>query len=137
MRTKSVHFYVQRNSHFNTPGSVIPFELARLNEGEAFSLSSGIFTAPVKGIYHFQFSAVKSLPYKYLDIFLQVNGTNIALAYTHQPYSGSSDPIFLSVSLRLAASDRVNLFNSGEGGFHDNADHFTHFSGWLVEEDLM
>ena len=64
------------------PKSIIPFELARLNEGDAFSLPSGIFTAPVNGIYHFQFSAVKPLPYMFLDVFLQVNGANIAPDYT-------------------------------------------------------
>jgi len=137
LKTKSVHFYVQRNSSFDNPKSIIPFELARLNEGDAFSLPSGIFTAPVNGIYHFQFSAVKAPPYNYLDIFLQVNGENIALAYTIQSSSGTSTVISLSSSLRLAVSDRVNLFNFNNGGFHDNTDHFTHFSGWLVEEDLM
>jgi len=120
------------------PKSIIPFELARLNEGDAFSLPSGIFTAPVNGIYHFQFSAVKPLPYMFLDVFLQVNGANIALAYTYQPSSGSSDAISLSASLRLAASDRVNLFNLNNGGLIDTTDdHCSHFSGWLVEEDLM
>ena len=137
LKTKSVHYYVQRNSSFNAPRSIIPFQLARLNEGDAFNLSSGIFTVPVNGIYHFQFSAVKAPPYNHLDIFLQVNGENIALAYTLQSSSGSSTVISLSASLRLAASDRVNLFNFNNGGFHDNNDHFTHFSGWLVEEDLI
>ena len=142
LKTKSVHFYVQRNSIFNTPKSNIPFELARLNEGDAFNLSSGIFTVPVNGIYHFQFSAVKSLPYKYLDIFLQVNGTNIALAYTIQSSSGTSTVISLSSSLRLAVSDRVNLFNhkslpNENGMLFDDLNHRTHFSGWLIVEDLM
>ena len=138
LKTKSVHFYVQRNSIFNTPKSIIPFELARLNEGDAFNLSSGIFTAPVNGIYHFQFSAVKGLHDTYLDIFLQVNGANIALAYTHQPYSPGNIVVSMSASLRLAAGDKVNLFNLNNGGLHDSTDdHFTHFSGWLVEEYLM
>ena len=120
LKTKSVHFYVQRNSIFNTPKSIIPFESARLNEGDAFSLSSGIFTAPVNGIYHFQFSAVKGLHDTYLDIILQVNGANIALAYTHQPYSPGNIVVSLSASLRLAAGDKVNLFNLNNGGLHDS-----------------
>jgi len=107
---------VQRNSPFNTSQSIIPFELARLNEGDAFDLSSGIFTAPGNGIYHFQFSAVKYLAYSYLDIFLQLNGANVALAYTSQSSTGSSEVISLSASLRLAAGDKVNLFNNGNAG---------------------
>jgi len=138
LKTKSVHFYVQKNSFFNTPQSIIPFESARLNEGDAFSLLSGIFTAPVNGIYHFQFSAVKDLHEPYLDIILQVNGANIALAYTNQPFASAYVVVSLSASLRLAAGDKVNLFNLNSGGLHDSTDgHNTHFSGWLVEEDLM
>jgi len=60
VKTKIVHFYVQRNFDFSTGQTVIPFELARLNEGNAFNLPLGIFIAPVPGVYHFDFSALKS-----------------------------------------------------------------------------
>jgi len=115
---------------------VIPFQLARINEGNALNLTSGIFTVPVPGIYHFDFSAVKDYPDNYLDIFLQVNGANVGFANSHQSFTGSFDGVSLSASLRLAAGDRVNLINSG-GSLYDSSRHYTHFSGWLVEEDFM
>ena len=53
VKTKTVHFFVQRNSPFSTTNAVIPFDVACLNQGNAFDLASGIFTVPVPGIYHF------------------------------------------------------------------------------------
>lgn len=115
---------------------------AYLNEGDAFNLASGIFTAHVKGIYHFQFSAVKDSSATYLSSFLQVNGVNIGEAYTSKTHSepkvtGTRDTVCLIASLRLAKGDTVKMWNNGIGVLHDDGDHHTHFSGWLVEEDLM
>jgi len=136
VKTKTVHFYVQRESIFEILNAVIPFELAPVNEGNAFNLTSGIFTVPVTGIYHVQFSAVKSSPVDNLFIFLQVNGVNFGLALTDQLSQGSRDVVSLSASLRLEAGNRVNLYLQ-QGVLYDNIAHYSHFSGWLVEEDLM
>jgi len=101
-------------------------------------LTSGIFTAPVPGIYHFDFSAVKSTTEALLQIHLQVNGVAVGATYTYQSSDGSFDVVSLSASLRLAAGDRVNLYNpAGRGEIMDGKASLTHFSGWLVEEDLM
>jgi len=136
VKTKTVHFYVQRNSDFDD-NAVIPFDVAPVNEGDAFDLSSGIFTVPVPGIYHFDFSALKSYTATYLGIYLQVNGVEVGGAGTQQSNTGSYNVISLSASLRLAAGDRVNLYNVYSGVLVDTSDHYTHFSGWLVEEDLV
>ena len=143
VKTKIIHFYVKRNSNFETQNAVIPFDLARLNEGGAFNLPSGIFTVPVPGIYNFLLSAVKLGPATNLNIFLQVNGVNVGLANTDQYSTGTYEAVSLSASLRLAAGDKVNLYNWNDGFYKvrsalaDNEKHFTHFSGWLVEEELM
>ena len=114
----------------------INFEWARLNKGDAFDLASGIFTVPVPGIYHFDFSAVKYQSAQSLDISLLVNGANVGKAYTHSLQTpGSLVVASLSASLQLAAGDTVNLYLY-EGALYDS-EGFTHFSGWLVEEDLM
>jgi len=140
--TKNVFFYAQRNSPFFPFNAVIPFELERLNEGGAFNLASGVFTAPVPGIYHFEFHGVKDQSISYLDIILQLNGNTFSAITTG--VTGTMDTLSLSATLRLKANDQVNLFNwknsnpHPTGALHDvDYLHLTHFSGWLLEEDLI
>jgi len=52
-------------------------------------------------------------------------------------HPGSYDVVSLSASLQLAAGDRVDLYNLNTGVLVDDNDHYTHFSGWLVEEESM
>ena len=138
VKTKSVHFYVQRESDFDKERYVIPWESARINEGNAMDLESGVFTAPVPGIYHFEFSGIKDKDVNQLWVWLYLNGAyNIGRAYTYQlDNPGSYETISLTATLRLKANDTIYLVLS-IGKLMDAFDHYTHFTGWLVEEDLL
>ena len=152
--TVDVHFYVQRESNLGSVTSgVIPFEFAPVNEGNAFDLSSGIFTAPVNGYYHFQFSALRydsadEYDETYLKLAIEVNGgiidfsqkdlISLLVEYYHdlQNLFGTYKSVSMSLPLLLNPGDKVNLINFGGGGkLEDDASkHYTHFCGWLVEE---
>ncbi len=51
VKSRSVHFYVQRNSS-STKEGLLRFEITRLNVGGAMNLATGIFTVPVSEFQH-------------------------------------------------------------------------------------
>jgi len=132
IKTIDVHFYVQRNAAFSAVNAKIPFEVEKLNVGGAMNKTTGVFTAPVSGTYHFEYTGVKDSSSTSLLISLQKNGAHIGHAWTEAGNSAS-----LSASLKLRTGETVNLYKSGGGSLHDKQYHSTHFTGWLVDEDLV
>jgi len=113
---------------------ILSFEVERLNVGGAMNLASGVFTAPVNGIYHFDFSAIKDGSSDYMVIDLQVN--DIGYGRAHTAAGKSNSVASLTASLRLKVGDRVVLNNLSGGKMFENQFHHTHFAGWLVDEEL-
>lgn len=137
VKTKSIHFFVQRSTNFNLTNTVIPFDIEWLNEGEAMNLATGIFIVPLDGIYHFQFSALKSVNASTNTfVFLQVNGIHISASYAPSELSPYLSLSAIHASLRLKTGDQVCLFKT-TGFLADGSNKYTQFTGWLVEEDLV
>ena len=144
VKTKAVHFYVQRDTKFNTPGT-LTFNVEQLNVGGAMNLTSGDFIAPVNGIYHFEFRCLKDrLPYE-LGYFLHVQQRKSLtvvkprIATTYMANLSYPLPGSITASLKLKASDTVSLVSVEHQlvQLYDGRAHYTQFAGWLVEEDLM
>jgi len=141
LKTKSVHFQVQRTTEFTESDAFITFDNQTINYGEAMDWEQGVFTAPVTGIYHFSFSAMTT---NFLQIILtvtHVDGSVDNAASTSVTASPDNSPNGLSVplssSLYLNVNDKVSVYNSGTGTLSQaiitNVPN-TIFSGWLVEE---
>jgi hypothetical protein len=144
VKSAPVHFYVQRNDSFYTKSTPIPFDLARVNEGNAMNLTSGKFTAPRPGIYFFSFTGVARLQdssFVYLSSYLHLNGNRIgtsSVAENNGPVNQWS-PLTLQSTLNLKKGDQlwVEISYSGSSYLFDSSSHLTHFTGFMLEEEIM
>ncbi len=125
--------------------SVVNFDAPKLNVGNAMNATSGVFTAPVPGIYHFSFKGMKDDCCNALHLFLRLNQIAVAsvfgdyFVFNHPPYIVS-----LQATLKLEVGDRVDIYNAGQGVLVENRNSnpkptnlHTQFSGSLLDQDLM
>jgi hypothetical protein len=147
VKSAPVHFYVQRNSSFDTTNTPIPFDLARVNEGNAMNLTSGIFTAPRPGIYFFSFTGMAAFPsssssYVALGVSLFLNGVKIGTGRVEEANTVDNQwsPLTLQLTLNLKKNDQVlvQIYTMSTGvKLLDDSLHFTHFTGFMLEEEIV
>ena len=114
---------------------MLPWSRSQLNIGNAMSLT-GIFTAPYNGIYHFSFSGVKDASKEPLFVYLRLNSNKVGLAEAASSSSILYDSMSLHSTLQLEKGDKIDLWITGSTSLYDDNSHRTHFTGWLIEEDL-
>lgn len=138
VKTSPIHFYAQRSEPFSVANSPIPFSRGYTNEGNAINLATGTFTAPVDGTYHFTFSGVKdpSSPNPLIVALRKgsLESLTVGKAYT----DGLNNQLSLSLqaTVKLVKDDKIRLVLEN-GTLYDTFDnHFSHFTGSLLEEDL-
>ncbi|XP_046638795.1 complement C1q tumor necrosis factor-related protein 2-like [Daphnia pulicaria] len=144
VKSAPVYFYVQRNSSFFTENTPIPFDLARVNEGNGMDLTSGIFTAPRPGIYFFSFAAVAHLEYSsgcWFTSTLILNGNLIGQSHVQSNSNvNQMSPLTLQSTLNLQKGDRVwvHMDYCGSSSYlYDVGAHLTHFTGFMLEEEIV
>ena len=144
VKSSPVYFYVQRNSPvFNTIGTPIPFDVERLNVGGAMNLTSGKFTAPRDGIYSFSFTGSAHFPASssrvYLRVHMYLNGSNIARGFADEVGSTEIEDETFSFqsTFNLKAGDQIWIeIDSTSTGVYLHGGWYTHFSGYLLEENF-
>ena len=68
-----------------------------------------------------------------LTVGLYLNGNLIGSGRSIEDY----ETFTLQSTLSLYARDQVSVkISGGSGSLYDDASHYTHFTGWLLQEDL-
>jgi hypothetical protein len=140
------YFYVQRGSYFfNETNTPIPFDVEILNVGGAMDLQTGKFTAPRTGTYFFSlsglgfFPATSSSRFK-IDICLTKSGSRIANGHSSSTSSSliTHETFSLQSTLQLQVGEQIwaEIFYVSAGAFLDG-NNYTHFTGWLLQEDIF
>ncbi|XP_028277039.1 complement C1q tumor necrosis factor-related protein 3-like [Parambassis ranga] len=114
---------------FNTYTTVI-FKHVVTNIGNAYSPHTGIFTAPVKGVYNFEWCISAEGGQNPTGAVLFRNSEHIYIAYEHQPSHFSSGSN--AATLLLQPGDKVFLRQYIYSLVFDSYNHHTTFSGYLL-----
>jgi hypothetical protein len=104
VKSTPVYFYVQTNVHHSTVNTAIPFEVTRINVGNAMKPSTGVFTAPRPGKYFFTFSGIANLADSYFELHL--NGVLLGTAHSAENH----DVFSHHATLQLSQGDQIRLF---------------------------
>ena len=141
VKSVPVYFYVQKTTSYTKVNFPITYEVARLNIGGAMNLGTGKFTAPREGTYFFSFSGNVRMGSTtkdgWVDIDLILNGNRVGRGKAQLTQGLSDDAYSLQSTLHLQKGDQVWVANYRNRAYmYDDGAHSTHFTGWLLEEDI-
>ncbi|XP_041925600.1 cerebellin-2-like isoform X1 [Alosa sapidissima] len=127
----SVSFSVSSDIHIGPHDTDITlgFNHVFSNIGNAYSVRSGIFTAPVRGVYQFQYHIFAGGSHG-AGAKLMKNGEQVAAAYNHKaPHDINTSQ---GLSLLLEKGDEVSLLLEAGWWVAAYQGHLTTFSGQLL-----
>jgi hypothetical protein len=123
-----VAFDFKRTSIYNAVNTIVPYETAVLNLGNAMSLN-GVFTVPVNGTYQFTFTASKQKgDANTAMMHLRVDGREVGRLWAWS----ADDSMAKNVILQLRQGQKVDAYlRSGQLiSYPDDQD--IHFTGHLL-----
>ncbi|XP_078018808.1 uncharacterized protein LOC144458887 isoform X2 [Epinephelus lanceolatus] len=115
---------------FNTE-ITLKFSKVFTNIGQAYNPTTGIFTAPVRGVYYFRFTLWGGRPSAWMGAYLYHNEKKMTLSYDYNDehtYISASNALIL----QLEKGDVVYLALYPGSGVFDDSFNRTIFSGFLL-----
>ena len=118
VKTSPVYFHAQKSKSHTTVNTLVPFELLRLNLGNAMNLS-GVFIAPKSGKYFFSYSGI-SEGNTNARVELQIKNDTVDWTRVGQAFGNTGHQTFsLQATLELAQGNQIRLMLL-EGKINDN-----------------
>ncbi|XP_070767848.1 complement C1q-like protein 2 [Enoplosus armatus] len=116
---------------FNTDTTIV-YSNVFTNIGLAYNPFTGIFTAPVKGVYYFRFTGMDYRSEVHMGVALYKNGQRLLLTYEINVNNGYFEHMSNGVTLELQSGDVVYLRLPANKGLYDNNESHNTFSGFLL-----
>lgn len=113
-----------------TSDQPIVYKTVQTNLGNAYSSVTGIFTAPVKGVYSFSFTSFFWGGSETSGGALRHNGARVVSWYSNSARHAASGSN--SAVLMLEAGDKVNVYLWTGRTIADNSAKYSTFSGFLL-----
>lgn len=116
-----------------SPGANNPivFNVVTSNVGNCYNSSNGAFTAPVGGVYQFNYHLLGTNDATDGDVRVWVNGSNYTIASYGGNYTGYK-PIDVHFSIKLSAGDYVQLRNWAGATWHTDSSYHCWATGVLI-----
>jgi len=126
-------FHVVRSSSMSASGDVT-YNAAKFNVGSHMDISTGLFTAPISGIYMFTFQCIYESANGFADVFAKLNGTVDSGVWSLRPQNPqqttfSSLPS-ASILLQLTANDTLGM--NSTSALYSDGNQWVRFSGCLI-----
>ncbi|XP_041798183.1 complement C1q tumor necrosis factor-related protein 3-like [Chelmon rostratus] len=116
---------------FNTDTTIV-YSKVFTNTGQAYNPFTGIFTAPVKGVYYFRFTGMDHRSAVHMGVALYKNGQRLMLTYEINVNNGYFEHMSNGATLELEKGDTVYLRLPANKGLYDNNESHNTFSGFLL-----
>ncbi|XP_071401430.1 collagen alpha-1(X) chain-like [Centroberyx affinis] len=99
------------------------------NIGQAYNPNTGIFTAPVRGVYYFRFTAFEHRNTQWLGVNLHHNDRRVM--HVSEGANGYTS-VSSALTLELAVGDVVYMRVSANNAIYDDVHNRSSFSGFLL-----
>ena len=128
-------FYARHQSETASHNSILTFSNVFSNRGNHYSSSTGLFTAPVSGFYHFNCFIMEETYYGDWGnwrVVFRVNGSDYAgIIGDISPQNLNEQYVTLVADIPLSSGDNVGVFLSTDDTT-PGLEYTSHFSGHLI-----
>ncbi|XP_062870252.1 cerebellin 17 isoform X2 [Trichomycterus rosablanca] len=107
---------------------ILAFSNVLTNVGNAYSPNTGVFRAPVRGVYHFSMSVFGLT--NWIGVKFFKNGQSVFAMYDAP--RGTHETVSRSVTMSLNSGDEVYSKLSAKNQIYDDGNMYNSFSGFLL-----